>query len=92
VSVAITASQALNASGWQQAYIAALVETDQDKINNLITAAELAVLSRVSELIQAGAGNHRLEGTALDAALLGLYSLRVATEANNSAAPKRLSA
>lgn len=75
--------QAFNASGWKQAYIAALFETDKRKINSLIATAETAVVLRARELFGAE-GDHRQEKAALDAALLGLHSLRGVTEANDS--------
>ena len=78
-----TALQAFNASGWKQAYIAALFETDKRKINGLIVAAEMAVVSRARELFRAE-GDHSQEMEALDAALVGLRSLRGVTQANNS--------
>jgi len=39
-----SALQAFNASGWKQAYIAALFETDKRKINTLSVAAEMAIV------------------------------------------------
>jgi len=78
-----SALQAFNASGWKQAYIAALFETDKRKINTLSVAAEMAIVLRARELFGTE-GDHSRETAALEAALLGLHSLRGVTAANNS--------
>jgi len=78
-----TALQAFNASGWKQAYITALFETDEGKINSLIVAAEMAVVTRARELFGVE-GDHDREKAALDAALLALHALRRVTKANKS--------
>lgn len=75
-----TGLQAYNASGWKQAYISALFETDKRKTKRLIEAAEMAIVLRARELFGAE-GDHSQEKAALDAALLGLHSLRGVTEA-----------
>lgn len=78
-----TALQAFDASAWKQAYIAALFETDKGKISSLIVAAEVAIALRARELF-AAQGDHSREKAALDAALLGLHSLRCVTEGTYS--------
>jgi hypothetical protein len=78
-----TALQAFDASAWKQAYIAALFETDKSKVNGLIVAAEVAIGLRARELF-GEEGDHSRETAALDAALIGLHSLRGVTEGNNS--------
>ena len=83
--------QAFSASGWKQAYIAALFETDKRKINSLIVAAETAVVLRARELFGAE-GDHSREMAALEAALLGLHSLRGVTGANNSSVHRIMAA
>lgn len=86
-----TALQAFSASEWKQAYIAALFETERGKINSLIAAAEMAVALRARELFGAE-GDHHQEWAALDAALVGLHSLRGANEANNSSVRRIMAA
>ena len=76
-----TALQTFDASEWKLAYLAALFETDERKINSLILVAEAAVVLRARELFGAE-GDHRREQAALDAALLALHSLRGVAEAN----------
>lgn len=85
------ATQAYGARGWKQAYIAALFETDKRKINSLIAAAEMAIVLRARELFGAE-GDHSQEKAALDAALLGLHSLRGMNEANNSSVRRIMAA
>lgn len=72
-----------NASQWKQAYLAALFESDKQKVNCLITLAETAIVLRSRELF-AVEGDPSGEKAALDAALLGLHSLRGVSGANNS--------
>lgn len=78
-----TTLQAYNASGWKQAYITALFETDKSKLNSLVVAAEMAVVLRARELFGAE-GDHSQEMAALDTALLGLHSLRGVNQADKS--------
>jgi hypothetical protein len=77
--------QGFNASEWKQAYMTTLFETDKRKVDSLIVAAEMAIVLRARELFGAE-GDHSREKAALDAALLGLHSLRGVTGADNSAA------
>jgi len=86
-----TALQAFDSTGWKQAYIAALFETDKRKISCLIAAAEMAVALRARELFGAE-GDHSREKAALDTALLGLHSLRDVTEGNNSSVRRIMAA
>ena len=86
-----TALQAFDASAWKQAYSAALFETDKSAINSLIVAAEVAIALRARELFGAE-GDHSREKAALDAALLGLHSLRGVTEGNNSSVRRIMAA
>ena len=75
-----TTLQAFNASGWKQAYMAVLFETDKRKLDILLVSAETAVVLRARELFGAD-GDHSREKAALDAALLGLHSLRGVADA-----------
>lgn len=89
--VSVTAFQAFDASGWKLAYIAALFETDKHKMNSLIAAAEAAIALRAGELFRAEGDDSR-EKRALDAALLGLHTLRGGTEANDSSVRRIMAA
>jgi hypothetical protein len=59
---------------WQEEYQAALVETDCDKLQKCIAAAETAILSRMQVL--AGKGGHERERTAMIDALRALRFLK----------------
>lgn len=86
-----TALQTFDATEWEQAYIAALFETDKRKINRLIMAAEMAIALRARELFGAE-GDQSREKAALDAALSGLHSLRGVTDGNNSSVRRIMAA
>jgi hypothetical protein len=59
---------------WQEAYKAALVETDCDELQKCIAAAERAILSRLQAL--AGKAGHEHERTAMSDALRALRFLK----------------
>lgn len=60
---------------WRELYLAALFETDMDKLPSRTTAAERALLVRARELL--AVSEHRSEeGRALDKGLYALRALR----------------
>jgi hypothetical protein len=59
---------------WQAPYEAALVETDCDKLQECVTAAETAILSRLHVLV--GKAGHEQERLAMSDALRALRFLR----------------
>ena len=60
---------------WNDLYVAALLEGDEDRIPSLIAEAEHAIVARARELF-AAAGDHIQEEEAMDDALYALHALR----------------
>jgi hypothetical protein len=77
--------KSLQADGWKELYVAALLEGDRAKIPALITEAERAIVSRARELFNA-AGDNIDEEEGLDDALYALRALRSCLDARNSLA------
>ncbi|HTZ96683.1 MAG TPA: hypothetical protein VMB18_09815 [Terriglobales bacterium] len=61
--------------GWKGLYVAALLEGDEEKIPNLINAAEHAIGLRTQELLRAE-GDHWEEQQDLDDAAYALHALK----------------
>jgi len=59
---------------WRALYVAAVSETDQQRIAARIDEAKRALVVRARELFQAN-GNHLQEQSAIDEALLALHAL-----------------
>ena len=61
-------------SSWQELYLAALLEPDQDKLTELVLAVEDAMFHRAQELANSYADNQ--ERTAMDQAAQNLLSIK----------------
>ena len=61
-------------TNWKDLYVAALLESDAEKIPSLIATAERAIIDRAKELFVT-AGDHIEEESALDDALYALHAL-----------------
>jgi hypothetical protein len=77
--------KSLQANGWKELYVAALLEGDRAKIPALITEAERAIVLRARELFNA-AGDNIEEEEGLDDALYALRALRSCLDTRNSLA------
>ena len=66
--------ESVQANGWKELYVAALLEGDRAKIPTLITEAERAIVLRARELFSA-AGDNIEEEEELDDALYALRAL-----------------
>jgi hypothetical protein len=64
-----------HSQNWQNLYVAALMEGNQEKVPSLISAAELAIKARARELFRAE-GDNIQEEESLDDALYALHALR----------------
>jgi hypothetical protein len=62
---------------WQQPYLEALMETDQDKLARRVDLAEMKILSRLREIQDNS--NKRIERQAIEDALSGLTVLKMET-------------
>jgi hypothetical protein len=62
-------------SGWKQSFLAALGETDKDKLPALMYAAELAIFLRMQEL--ADSADHHDERDEIQKACAALLSIQV---------------
>jgi hypothetical protein len=60
---------------WRELYVAALFETDQNRIANRIAEAEKAIVARSRELFSAGSDTIE-EDQALDDAMYALHALQ----------------
>jgi hypothetical protein len=69
-----TASQPTQVKAWRDLYVAALLESDTEKIPPMIAAAERAIVDRARVLFTA-AGDNVEEEEALDDALYALRAL-----------------
>jgi hypothetical protein len=72
--MSIAATQSPEAKAWKDLYVAALLESDTEKIPSLIAEAERAIVDRARVLF-AAAGDHIEEEEALDDALYALRAL-----------------
>lgn len=63
------------AASWQMLYRAALFETDRNKVPERIAHAEMAILSRVKQLLSVNT-DHIEEDQVLEDALYALHALR----------------
>ena len=61
---------------WEREYVAAVLETDDEKLSARLDVAKAVLLSRV-ELLNMNYDEAKLERDALAAALAGLYKLRI---------------
>lgn len=71
----------LPSSSWRGLYVAALFETDKERMAQRIADAERALVVRARELFQAS-GNHLEEAAAIDDALYALHALEQCTGAD----------
>jgi predicted aspartyl protease len=67
-------SSSLRFPDWQREYEAALMETDSDKLQKFVRAAELAILGRLQALV--GKADHGEERIAMTDALHALRYLK----------------
>jgi hypothetical protein len=72
-----------NVQDWSQLYIAALFETDKQKLPSRIAEAEKAMTLRARELFTI-CGHNSEEGKAVDKGLYALRALRSCLELNNA--------
>jgi hypothetical protein len=70
-----TMSHLQHSQNWQNLYVAALMEGNQEKVPSLISAAEQAIRARARELFRAQ-GDNIQEEESLDDALYALHALR----------------
>jgi hypothetical protein len=68
---------------WSQLYLAALFETDKQKLPSRIAEAEKAMTLRARELFTV-AGHNSAEGKAVDKGLYALRALRSCLELNSA--------
>jgi len=61
---------------WRKLYVAALMETDDDKMSGRIVEAEGAILARAKELLKAPGDHTHEEEELMAGALLALNALR----------------
>jgi hypothetical protein len=71
----MVALQSCEARGWKELYVAALLESETERIPSLIEDAEKAIRARARELFGAS-GDNLEEESALDDALYALHALR----------------
>jgi hypothetical protein len=61
--------------GWKDLYVAALMESDRERMPSLIADAELAIVERARSLFKSS-GDHIQEVHAMDDALYALHALK----------------
>lgn len=71
----MSTASTLHPNQWKDLYVAALLEGDVQRIPNLITQAERAIVGRARELFDAP-GDHIQEEESLDDALYALHALK----------------
>lgn len=69
------APQSSHTESWRDLYVAALLESDTDRIPSLIEVAERAIVTRARELFTIS-GDNVQEEDALDDALYALHALK----------------
>ncbi len=70
-----TAAQSTSLNSWKDLYVAALMESDRNKVLERISEAEAAIVRRARLLFHA-TGDNIQEEEALDDALYALHALR----------------
>lgn len=68
-------SESIAVQNWRELYLAALFETDREKLSSRIEHAERAMISRARDIF-AIAGSNSEEGKALDKGLYAMRALR----------------
>ncbi len=77
--MATSGNLSARAWGWQELYVAALMEPDNDRMTARIADAERVILERARELLKASRDNIQ-EEQALDDALYALRALKTCLE------------
>jgi hypothetical protein len=64
-----------HSSSWKESYLAALKESDVEKLTQLVHAAEAAIFLRLQEL--AGSADHHEERSEINVACAALLSIQI---------------